>query len=178
MSMISSEVAELLIRDGQARWRGTDQFKMADGSTKTLQVVSIKEVRIGNHVVRDVSASVSENGMMLIGFPVLRAIGRSFTIDTRNRELIFTNVVEHQPAPKQADADPFWPEGTKISDDCGKQIAKAQDPKTGMVPDDLKAKVDAECYANVERWGKQLAKNLNDPAFKERIMDVFKQAGR
>jgi len=177
-SVITNEVAELLVRDGQARWRGTNQFKMADGSIKTLQTVTIKEVRIGRHVVRDVLASVSENGMMLLGFPVLRTIGRSFTIDTHNRELVFTNIIEDQPPPKQADADPFWPEGTKISDDCGKQIAETQDPKTGLVPDDLKEKVDAECYANMERWGKQLAKNLNDPAFKKRIMDVFDQAAR
>jgi clan AA aspartic protease (TIGR02281 family) len=88
-SAITDEVANALVRDGQARWLGTRTFKMADGSMTEALALVINEVRIGSHVVRDVEASVVPNGtMMLLGFPVVNQIG-PFMINTRTRELVF-----------------------------------------------------------------------------------------
>src|SRR5262249_12566900 len=65
-SAITDEVANALVRDGQARWLGTRKFKMADGSMTEALALVINEVRIGSHVVRDVEASVVPNGTMML----------------------------------------------------------------------------------------------------------------
>jgi clan AA aspartic protease (TIGR02281 family) len=88
-SVVTEAVANVLVRNGHARWTGEEQFSMADGSVRTAQTILISEVRIGSHVVRNIRAAVTSNRTdMLLGFSVLKAIGR-FTIDTSTNELIF-----------------------------------------------------------------------------------------
>jgi clan AA aspartic protease (TIGR02281 family) len=87
-SMVTQAIAEVLVSSNQARWSGEQRFTMADGSVRTAQTVVINEVRIGNHLVRNVKASVTRSTEMLLGFSVLKAIG-PFMIDTRTNELIF-----------------------------------------------------------------------------------------
>ena len=88
-SVVTEAVANILVRNGHARWTGEEQFSMADGSVRTAQTILISEVRIGSHVVRNMRAAVTSNRTdMLLGFSVLKAIG-PFTIDTRTNELIF-----------------------------------------------------------------------------------------
>ena len=59
---------------------------MADGSSHTVQVLLIYEVKIGRHIVRNVRAGISD--YMLLAFPILNGIA-PFTIDTRTKELVF-----------------------------------------------------------------------------------------
>jgi gag-polyprotein putative aspartyl protease len=88
-SVVTNDVADALIRSGQGRWTGIEKYQMADGSVTEAQTLTIYQMRIGNHVVRNVKASTVPNGaIMLIGFPVLDQIG-PFTINTRTRELVF-----------------------------------------------------------------------------------------
>jgi clan AA aspartic protease (TIGR02281 family) len=88
-SVVTEAVANILVRNGHARWTGEEQFSMGDGSVRTAQTILISEVQIGSHVVRNMRAAVTSNRTdMLLGFSVLKAIG-PFTIDTRTNELIF-----------------------------------------------------------------------------------------
>ena len=173
-SVVTNAVAERLVRNGHARWTGEDRYVMADGSVKTVQTIVIYEMRIGNHVVRNARAGVTDS--MLLGFSVLQDIG-PFMIDTRNSELVFVTVeardtsiqtdatekrptaaAEERPAPSKE----FWPEGTSLSPDCAREIMKYKDAVT---PD---------CKAEAERWATQLKKNLSNPAFKKQITDILK----
>jgi predicted aspartyl protease len=86
--LISEAIAARIVRDGYGVWQGTDRFKMADGTVRTLPTLLIREVRIGQHTIRSVPAGVSSTGEMLLAFPVVNAIA-PFTIDTRARVLIF-----------------------------------------------------------------------------------------
>jgi clan AA aspartic protease (TIGR02281 family) len=191
-SLITSSLASSLIRDDQARYVGPTKMTTASGEVVSAKEIVIYELKLGNQVVRNVKAMVMPGDIeLLLGVDVLNSIG-PYLIDSPNSQLIFTvktaaadvadkKEIEAKPD-KKDNAKPeetdFWPEGTKISDECAKQITKHQNPKTGLVPDDLTAKVDSECKANLERWGNQLTKNMNDPAFKKRLMDTFDRAGR
>jgi len=184
---VTSDVADRLVRSRQARWDGQARIKLADGSIKTEQALLIYEVKVGRHIVRNVTASVSASETMLLGFSVLNEIG-SFMIDKRNNELVFVTVEAKAETNTQTDAAPppvassstdeFWPEGTGISNECGREMNKYMDPKTGDLPADLKSKISPECYANLERWSAQLTKNLKNPAFKKQLEDIITRAGR
>src|SRR6478752_10766809 len=64
--LISEAIAARIVRDGYGVWQGTDRFKMADGTIRTLPTLLIREVRIGRHTVRTVRAGVSSTtGEML-----------------------------------------------------------------------------------------------------------------
>jgi hypothetical protein len=76
-------------------------------------------------------------------------------------------------APK-AQSDEFWPEGTAISPECGKEMSQYEDPKTHMFPADLETKLTPECSANMKRWFEQVKKNLANPAFKQRLYDIVR----
>ena len=157
---VTSDVADRLVRSRQARWDGQARIKLADGSIKTEQALLIYEVKVGRHIVRNVTASVSASETMLLGFSVLNEIG-SFMIDKRNNELVFVTVEAKAETNMQTDAAPppvassstdeFWPEGTGISNVCGREMNKYMDPKTGDLPADIKSKISPECYANLER---------------------------
>ena len=64
------------------------EVQLADGSTRKVPVLLIRELQIGEHVVRNVRASVRSGDDILLAFPVVNGIA-PFTIDTRIGELIF-----------------------------------------------------------------------------------------
>jgi hypothetical protein len=86
-SSIPMATALSLVAKGEAEWLQPRQYRIADGSSVTMQRVRIHRFAIGNHVLTDVEASAS-NGSPLLGFDVLNMVGR-FTIDTRNHEIVF-----------------------------------------------------------------------------------------
>ena len=85
---ITKAVATRIVRDGHGTWEKAMEVQLADGSTRTVPVLLIRELQIGQHVVRNVRASVSSGDDMLLAFPVVNGIA-PFTIDTRIGELIF-----------------------------------------------------------------------------------------
>jgi len=85
---IPRTVAEQIVRDGNGAWQPAKYFRLADGSFRSSPMILIREVRIGNHMVRDVETSIVDSDMALMAFPVLNGIA-PFTIDTRLGELIF-----------------------------------------------------------------------------------------
>jgi clan AA aspartic protease (TIGR02281 family) len=87
--VITGSTADGLVRAGHARWAGMESFSMADGTMRDIQTVTVFEVKVGNHVVRNVKAGVVATGThMLLGMSVLQAIG-PFLLDTRNQQLVF-----------------------------------------------------------------------------------------
>lgn len=86
--LINFDLAKKIVRDGQGEWDGTSKFKMADGTFVLAPMVMIKELRIGEHTVRNVKAGVSDADVMILSFPVVNNIA-PFTIDTRVGELIW-----------------------------------------------------------------------------------------
>jgi predicted aspartyl protease len=86
--LISEAVAARIVRDGYGVRQEAGRFKMADGTIRTLPTLLIREVRIGQHTIRNVPAGVSSTGDVILAFPVVNAIA-PFTIDTRARLLIF-----------------------------------------------------------------------------------------
>jgi clan AA aspartic protease (TIGR02281 family) len=86
---IQKSVANDLLRRGEASLDDPGQVMIADGSTHAVSLIQIDTVRLGNKVLHEVIAGVSpEQASPLLGFPVLNQAGR-FTIDTKNRQLIF-----------------------------------------------------------------------------------------
>ena len=69
-------------------WQEPQKVRLADGTIRTAQVLLVRELRIGHHVVRDVEAFVGSGDSMLLAFPIVNDIA-PFTIDTRTGELIF-----------------------------------------------------------------------------------------
>jgi hypothetical protein len=88
--LVTEKIAEGLVRSGDAEWIETAHVKLADGTTQDERNIRIHRVAIGNHILHDIEAGVtnSDSADLLIGFPVINEIGR-FTIDSRNRELTF-----------------------------------------------------------------------------------------
>jgi predicted aspartyl protease len=91
MIQINPALAAKIVMEKQGSYGRWANFTMADGRSVKQQVLNIESVRIGNHTLHNVEASVSE-GTLLMAFPVLNAIG-PFKIDTRNRELVFDSEV-------------------------------------------------------------------------------------
>ena len=88
-SQVTGTMAANLVRDGQARWDGTARYRMADGSIGTARVIVIYEVKIGSHVVRNVTASVvNSDTEMLLGYDVVKTLGPTM-IDHENKQLTF-----------------------------------------------------------------------------------------
>jgi clan AA aspartic protease (TIGR02281 family) len=85
---ITDAVASRIVRDNQGTWQQPTKVSLADGSVHTVQVLRVREFRIGGHVVRDVDAFVGDGESMLLAFPVVNSIA-PFTIDTRAGELVF-----------------------------------------------------------------------------------------
>jgi predicted aspartyl protease len=88
-TLISSSLALSLIRDDQARFVGDTKFTMASGEVVRAKEIVIKEVKIGNQIVRDVkAAAIPGETDLLLGVDVLNAIG-PYLIDSQNSQLIF-----------------------------------------------------------------------------------------
>ena len=76
-----------MFASGQAVVLGDIRVRYADGRVGSQKAIRINELQIGNHVVRNVLASVS-GGPPLLSFPAINSIA-PFTIDTRASVLIF-----------------------------------------------------------------------------------------
>jgi predicted aspartyl protease len=88
-TLISSSLALSLIRDDQARFVGDTKFTTASGEVVRAKEIVIKEVKIGNQIVRDVkAAAIPGETDLLLGVDVLNAIG-PYLIDSQNSQLIF-----------------------------------------------------------------------------------------
>jgi hypothetical protein len=86
---IVAGLANALVDKGEAAPGPDKQYLLADGSGGTRPTVVIHAMRLGTHVLHDVPASVSKDGVsMLLPFPVLNQIGK-FTIDTVSGKLVF-----------------------------------------------------------------------------------------
>ena len=89
LCMISEAIAARIVHDGYGVWQAYDgNFTMADGTTRTVPILVIREVRIGRHTIRNVYVGVSSAEEMLLAFHVVNDIA-PFTIDTRAGLLIF-----------------------------------------------------------------------------------------
>jgi clan AA aspartic protease (TIGR02281 family) len=89
MSSVTTSLADGLIARGEAHELAPAKFTMANGSSEYERVVSVNSITIGSHTRTNVSMSVGPDGsMMLLGLPVLNAIGK-FTIDAGSSQLIF-----------------------------------------------------------------------------------------
>jgi hypothetical protein len=97
-ALIPTDLAKRIVDSGNGTWQGQSRFRMADGSIRLANVLNIRDVRIGSHVLHDVRAGVADGDDMLLDFPTVNRIG-PFTIDTRNRELVFNT---------EQDADGSW----------------------------------------------------------------------
>jgi hypothetical protein len=88
-TLISNSLALSLLRDDQARLVGDARFTTASGEVVRAKEIIIKEVRIGNQIVRDVKAAAIPGDVdLLLGVDVLNAIG-PYLIDSQNSQLIF-----------------------------------------------------------------------------------------
>ena len=88
---ISPDVALTLMRTGtikQTDFVGSQTYQFADGSTATSKVFNLHQIKIGNKVLTNVRASISESieAPMLLGQSVLQRFGK-FTIDNNNHTL-------------------------------------------------------------------------------------------
>jgi hypothetical protein len=151
-------LAQDLVDTRKAEWNGYALFTMADGRETKAPMLIIYEMQIGRHLVRNVRAAAINSDDMLLGFDAVDKIG-SFTINTRSGELVFTSEPSRAAAAPKTNQD-YWPEGTNVSGKCAEQVLQHLD----LTPD---------CKANLDSWGAQLNKNLNDPAFKKRLIDMF-----
>jgi clan AA aspartic protease (TIGR02281 family) len=88
-TLISSSLALSLIRDDQAQIVGDSKFATASGEVVRAKEIVIKEVKIGNQLVRNVKAAAIPGEIdLLLGVDVLNAIG-PYLIDSQNGKLIF-----------------------------------------------------------------------------------------
>jgi clan AA aspartic protease (TIGR02281 family) len=87
VSSVTPAIADRLIAAGKATEMESVTVNLADGSNRTERMVKISSLTIGSHTRTEVAVTVSD-GEMLLGLPVLNAIGR-FTIDAGASQLIF-----------------------------------------------------------------------------------------
>ncbi len=88
---ISPDVALTLIKTGTVKesdFIGTQSYSFADGSHATSKVFIIHEIKIGNKIITNVKASISNSidAPMLLGQTVLQRFGK-FTVDNTNHIL-------------------------------------------------------------------------------------------
>ena len=85
-------MALTLIRTGTIQsndFIGTQVYSFADGSTAKSDVFILHEIKIGNYLIKNVTASISNsiNAPMLLGQSVLQRLGK-FSVDNNNHTLI------------------------------------------------------------------------------------------
>ena len=80
--------AEGSIRPGD--YQGVEYLEIADGSTAAVERYRVSSLTIGDCVFRDFSIGVMEEGGMMCGMGLL-GLFDSWTLDTRNSELILRN---------------------------------------------------------------------------------------
>lgn len=89
---ISPDVFLVLYRAGtisESDFIGTETYRFADGSTAKSSVFNLKSIQIGNIVLKDVRASISNNisSPLLLGQSALKKLP-SYKIDNQNHKLI------------------------------------------------------------------------------------------
>lgn len=89
---ISPDVALTLIRTGtitKQDYIGTQTYTFADGTTAESAVFILREVKIDNYIIKNVTASISNSlsAPMLLGQSVMQRLGR-FSIDNNSHTLI------------------------------------------------------------------------------------------
>jgi hypothetical protein len=90
VSSINESLADQLIARGQAKELDPVEVTLAGGSKVTERTLSINKLIIGQHTRYGVVMTiVKDDADMLLGLPVLNAIGR-FTIDAGSNQLIFS----------------------------------------------------------------------------------------
>ena len=86
---VTKSVANDLLRRGDAVLGDPGAARDFEGWTHIENRIQILTLGVGSHTLRNILAGViPDEGEMLLGFPVLNQVGR-FTIDTKNRQLIF-----------------------------------------------------------------------------------------
>ena len=90
---ISPAEALVLVKQGTLSEEdliGQKQYQDATGGISVGTVINLKEVKIGNKILRNVKASVSDNidSPLLLGQSALEQFG-SIEIDNRNSRMIF-----------------------------------------------------------------------------------------
>jgi clan AA aspartic protease (TIGR02281 family) len=89
MAQIPTGMANRLVALGRARFNPTPvTVRLANGAFHTARSVTVDTVVLGDHVLHNVVALVSDSGDPLLGFPVVDGIA-PFTIDTRAMQLVF-----------------------------------------------------------------------------------------
>jgi clan AA aspartic protease (TIGR02281 family) len=87
--LVNPSIAATLVNAGEATWGDATMTEVADGSKVPTRNLTIRQLRIGKHVLYNVPAMVNATDTeMLLGFPVLNQMGR-FTIDTTSHLLTF-----------------------------------------------------------------------------------------
>jgi hypothetical protein len=91
--VLPDDVFQILIRSGTVSQNdvlGSTTVTLADGSTRRLQRLTLRELRLGNHRVENVVAVVSpHNGDALLGQTFLSRFG-SVSIDNQRRVLVLS----------------------------------------------------------------------------------------
>jgi hypothetical protein len=91
--VIPADVALTLIRAGALRsgdFVGKDRYRLANGSEEVSELVVLHEVQVGEHIVRNVTASISPSqGEPLLGQSFLSKFG-TVTLDYKRLVLILS----------------------------------------------------------------------------------------
>jgi gag-polyprotein putative aspartyl protease len=91
--VIPADVALTLIRAGALKssdFVGKDRYRLANGSEEVSNVVLLREVQVGEHAVREVTASISPvEGEPLLGQSFLSKFG-AVTLDYDRRVLVLS----------------------------------------------------------------------------------------
>jgi predicted aspartyl protease len=86
---VTKSVADDLLRRGDAVRHDPGAASDFEGWTHIENRIQILTLGVGDHTLHNVLAGVvPDEAEMLLGFPALNQVGR-FTIDTKNRQLIF-----------------------------------------------------------------------------------------
>jgi clan AA aspartic protease (TIGR02281 family) len=90
---IAEDVARTLIRAGALKSGdliGKRSYQIANGSEEVSPLVSIREVRVGEHMVRNVTAGITQpNGELLLGQSFLSKFG-AVTVDYKRLVLVLS----------------------------------------------------------------------------------------
>lgn len=88
---IAPDVALTLMRTGtikESDFIGDQEYQFADGSTAISKVFILHEIKIGNKILKNINASISNSieAPMLLGQSVLQKFAK-FTVDNTNHTL-------------------------------------------------------------------------------------------
>lgn len=86
---VTEDIANILIRRGDAVEEATRNFRLADGSVSTSRMIKVFRLSLGDRFLNNVDLSIVPNGTtMLLDFPTLNQFGR-FTLDMQRGQIVF-----------------------------------------------------------------------------------------